>query len=302
MTIRSSGRIGLNDIQNEFGGVEPIYISEYYRGGEYTTANNTNIPTSGQISGGSFYGASKYAPGYRIFYSSGSITLPSTSGNTLYYYVIAGGGGGGGGSSRIGYGYGAGGGGGTAGNSYGSISVIPGDTISVIVGGGGTAGAARDGPYSSGTWGGVGGYSQLSKNGTPITVANGGNGGAVAQYSYPPTSDATPGGSVGSILGASTIIQAGDAGQYGQNGIWWSVGGAGGRGFNLSWNGSAGTFSRGALGSGGIGYYNGYGSVRNAVSGGGYGAGGSGGGAMVNANASYFNGSSGKPGIAMVWW
>ena len=301
MTIRSSGRIGLVDIQNEFGGTEPISISEYYRGGSYTTANNTKVATSGLISGSSFYGASKYAPGHAIFYSSGSLILPTTSGTTLYFYVIGGGGGGGGGSSRITYGYGAGGGGATGGNSYGSVSVIPGDSLYIIVGGGGSAGAARDGPYSGGSWGGTGGYSQLRKNGGIVATAMGGTGGAVAQFAWPPNSGVTPGGSIGAISGGSAI-QAGDAGQYGQNGIWWSVGGYGGRGFVPYWTGSGGAFYRGGYGSGGIGYYNGYGSARNATSASGYGGGGSGGGAMVNANSSVFQGSWGQQGIVMVWW
>lgn len=37
--------ISLGQIQGEFGGDAPIYLSEYYRGGAYTTNNNTNVPT-----------------------------------------------------------------------------------------------------------------------------------------------------------------------------------------------------------------------------------------------------------------
>lgn len=57
MALPSSGPLSLNDIQTEFGGANPISLSEYYRGGAYTTSNNTGVPTSGAISIGNFYGA-----------------------------------------------------------------------------------------------------------------------------------------------------------------------------------------------------------------------------------------------------
>lgn len=56
MALQSSGAISLSDIQNEFGGNNPISLSEYYRGGSYVTDNNTGVPTSGGISIGNFYG------------------------------------------------------------------------------------------------------------------------------------------------------------------------------------------------------------------------------------------------------
>jgi len=49
--------ISLGQIQGEFGGDAPIYLSEYYRGGAYTTNNNTNVPTSGTIALSQFYSA-----------------------------------------------------------------------------------------------------------------------------------------------------------------------------------------------------------------------------------------------------
>lgn len=57
MALQPSGLITLSDIQDEFGGANPIGLSEYYRGGAYTTDNNTNVPTSGAISVSNFYGA-----------------------------------------------------------------------------------------------------------------------------------------------------------------------------------------------------------------------------------------------------
>jgi len=57
MALPASGTITLADIQTEFGGSNPISLSEYYRGGAYVTSNNTNVPTSGTISLSNFYGA-----------------------------------------------------------------------------------------------------------------------------------------------------------------------------------------------------------------------------------------------------
>lgn len=56
MALQASGTIDLTDIQDEFGGTNPIGLSEYYRGGANTTSNNSNVPTSGAISLSDFYG------------------------------------------------------------------------------------------------------------------------------------------------------------------------------------------------------------------------------------------------------
>lgn len=61
MTLQSSGIITLSDIQTEFGGSNPINLSEYYRDGIYVPdiPNNSDIPLSGAISLNDFYGAQK---------------------------------------------------------------------------------------------------------------------------------------------------------------------------------------------------------------------------------------------------
>jgi hypothetical protein len=51
--------LSFSELQTEFGGSNPISISEYYRGGAFVTDNNTDVPTSGVITMGDFYGASK---------------------------------------------------------------------------------------------------------------------------------------------------------------------------------------------------------------------------------------------------
>jgi hypothetical protein len=62
MALPTSGALSLNDIQNEFGGVNPISISEYYAGAGLvpsgTSGINGAVPSSGQISFSIFYGTS----------------------------------------------------------------------------------------------------------------------------------------------------------------------------------------------------------------------------------------------------
>ena len=57
MTLPGSGPLSLTGIQTEFGGANPISLSEYYRDGAYVTPNNTSVPTAGAISTSFFYNA-----------------------------------------------------------------------------------------------------------------------------------------------------------------------------------------------------------------------------------------------------
>src|SRR6056300_737577 len=105
----------LSDIQAEFGGTNPIELTEYYSGGSFVPAGspapNGPIPSSGQISVGQFRGAVNAAyvsatggtittdGDYKIhtFTGPGTFTV-SCAGNpagsdTLDYFVVAGGGG-----------------------------------------------------------------------------------------------------------------------------------------------------------------------------------------------------------------
>lgn len=59
MALPVSGPLSLSQIQGEFGGSNPISLSEYYRGGAFVTNNNTGVPTSGTIRIGNFYGTTK---------------------------------------------------------------------------------------------------------------------------------------------------------------------------------------------------------------------------------------------------
>ena len=57
MAIQASGAVSISDIQSEFGGANPISLSEYYRNGGYVPPGATAIPTSGAIDISDFYGA-----------------------------------------------------------------------------------------------------------------------------------------------------------------------------------------------------------------------------------------------------
>jgi hypothetical protein len=65
MAIPSSGAISLSTIQTEFGGSNPISLSEYYAGGGLvppgTTGTYGAVPSSGTISVRNFYGTSNVA-------------------------------------------------------------------------------------------------------------------------------------------------------------------------------------------------------------------------------------------------
>ena len=58
MALQVSGAISFLDIRNEFGGTNPVNISNYYRGGALVPDidANSNIPSSGTITLNNFYG------------------------------------------------------------------------------------------------------------------------------------------------------------------------------------------------------------------------------------------------------
>lgn len=61
MTLQASGAISLLNISDEFGGIAPDSISEYYRGGANVPdiGENSGIPTAGTIKFTDFYGGVK---------------------------------------------------------------------------------------------------------------------------------------------------------------------------------------------------------------------------------------------------
>lgn len=80
MTLQSSGPISLANVQTEFGGSNPISISEYYGAA-------SGVPSSGTISLSNFYGKSSYTPPSEVkrqFFTndSGNINTWSVSWST----------------------------------------------------------------------------------------------------------------------------------------------------------------------------------------------------------------------------
>lgn len=78
MTLQTSGAIRFDQIQAEFGGSDPISLSEYYAGGTYvpsgTSGTNGAVPSSGAISMSKFYGTSAVI-----------VTIPSATQNVIAY-------------------------------------------------------------------------------------------------------------------------------------------------------------------------------------------------------------------------
>lgn len=64
MPIPGSGQISFADLRNEFGGGNPVYISDYFRGGPRVpnTGTNAGIPTSGIVYLSQYRGASASTP------------------------------------------------------------------------------------------------------------------------------------------------------------------------------------------------------------------------------------------------
>ena len=291
MALQSSGAISLSDIQTEFGGSNPISLSEYIRNGAYVpdAAANASIPTTtSNISFSQFYGATNQvsftissnqqevnlstyltaqgwdgsAPvlvtinsGVYIWSdntSVGGLTIP-TSMNGLVTIV------------NNGYIIGKGGAGGnyTASGNAGGPALVNNATGVTLTnasgayiagggGGGGGGGSAERPAGGGGAGGGAGG------NGDYLGVIYGGAGGAVGQ--------------------------SGSAGQLGKDSIYAGQGGGtgGGGGDGTSWFGGGGSGGGGGgrilTGTGGAGGLNG--QTNGPVNGG---AGGSANSAGTNA-------------------
>lgn len=84
MTLPSSGPLSLSAIQGEFGGSNPIGISEYYAGGGLVPPGTTSpvagaVPTSpNPISIYNFYGTTNFIPHTDPYYTgSGNAVVPS---------------------------------------------------------------------------------------------------------------------------------------------------------------------------------------------------------------------------------
>lgn len=92
MTITTSGSLAMSAIQSEFGGTNPISMSEYYAGGALVPSGvsgvNGAIPSSGQVSMSKYYGASSSGVSLNPNYTTGwtGVILPPT--NTYAYFYL----------------------------------------------------------------------------------------------------------------------------------------------------------------------------------------------------------------------
>jgi len=189
MALQSSGAITLAQIQTEFGGSNPISLSEYYRNGSYVTSNNTNVPTSGTISMNQFYSGVRQTSGSQTFNAGINQTFTIPSHNQMTIVVNGAGGGGEGaytwGNPKEGY-YGGNGSAGSQGATRTLTDTTTytgnvGSTFTINVSSGGAGGAAAGGiPGSnpgSGGDGSNGSASTISFNSSIFMTANGGAGG-----------------------------------------------------------------------------------------------------------------------------
>lgn len=162
MALPSSGPLSMSQIQAEFGGANPISLSEYY-------GVAAGVPASGTISIGDFYGKSNSrsiiatggtisdSGGYRYhtFLAAGTFTVSQTAigtfSNTLQVLVCGGGGPGGL----------VGGGGGNAGaaSSFDHTAAVRGYAVTVGLGAAGTKDGSGIGYNAPPGWGANGGAS-----------------------------------------------------------------------------------------------------------------------------------------------
>lgn len=215
---------------------------------------------------------------------NGTYTIPA--GVTSITVECRGGGGGGGGAKSSSGGDAAGGGGGGGAYSTTTVSVTPGQTITVSIGAGGTQGS------NNGGTGGNGGTSSVTYNSSVVASASGGMGGVGG------TSGAKAGGA-GASTGTGTVRFGGNGGN-GFIGGSFDFGGGGGGGAGTTTNGGPGTTSTGAPvapAPGGSGGTTGGGNGGNGYQGlGGSGAAGSAPGGGGGGAAGY-NGASGSGGL-----
>jgi len=296
MTLPSSpNSISLNQVQTEFGGSNPIGISEYY------SAEGT-LPTSGQISLSNFYGLTKpttLSSGVNVneilassyISDGGTLTIPAdvwvwsddtaqpalkvdvNNATIINYGKIIGRGGNGGGQA-----------GGPAITVTGTGNIIRNMSGAFIAGGGGGGGGRGGGGAGGGN--GVSGYRE-----SPPTSYAAGQGGAIGQNGTNGESGAYSGGSYnGAGLGGGA--GGGGAGAEPRTDGYAGYGASGGGGRVLTVSTSYGQGAFGGVGDGGTGGSNG-----NAGSNGTYGGGGGGwgaaGGNSGGAGGAAISGSSG---------
>lgn len=247
-----------------------------------TQLSQSNWAGGTAIAGGYLYSAGGISQNGQVYTTQGASSFTVPSGVTSLTVKLWGGGGGGGAGGSAA----AGGAGGGAGEATGTISVTPGETLTVYVGGGGSAGTRN----TAGGGGGGGAYSSIYRGTTALAIAAGGGGGGGGRNSAGNTGGAGgAGGGTNGIAGATS--GAGGGGGGGTQ----SAGGAGGTGGTN--DGSAGSSLTGGLGGDGRTS----GTTDGSGASGGLASGGNGGGAIATSRAGgggggagYFGGGGGS--------
>ncbi|MFZ1801714.1 MAG: hypothetical protein WAU03_02250 [Candidatus Saccharimonas aalborgensis] len=247
-----------------------------------TQLSQSNWAGGTAIAGGYLYSAGGISQNGQVYTTQGASSFTVPSGVTSLTVKLWGGGGGGGAGGSAA----AGGTGGGAGEATGTISVTPGETLTVYVGGGGSAGTRN----TAGGGGGGGAYSSIYRGTTALAIAAGGGGGGGGRNSAGNTGGA--GGAGGGTTGvAGSTSGAGGGGGAGTQ----SAGGAGGTGGTNA--GSAGGSLTGGLGGDGRTS----GTTDGSGASGGLASGGNGGGAIATSRAGgggggagYFGGGGGS--------
>lgn len=338
MTLPAAGSsISFSQLQTEFGGTNPISLSEYYRTAtEYGTPVSSDrygkpvaggnwviVPATAAISIGNFFSTTKTAATQITGFASNttqsatSYTTPGSASRVIRVVAMGAGGGGGGGSSRN-FNYwqhGGGGGGGSGELRYSTMTVDPSTVVYCYVGAGGAAGGARDGPYSAGASGGAGGYSGVlntAQNAWHV-LSYGGAGGLVSG-NYTAAAGGT--GGVGTLWvagisgGGPTYTYSAASGKIGASAI--QYGGTGAPGQRIYYPGPTSTKrdvyqTTSALHAAGQGSYNypsaqATGVTAPSVASSDCGGGGGGGGVNVADNGGGMTPGAGGNGYCLICW
>ncbi|MDN5275385.1 MAG: hypothetical protein JWN33_34 [Candidatus Saccharibacteria bacterium] len=250
------------------------------------TASSTNLPApawggAAVATGGYLYQAGGTTFNGQTFTSQGANAYTVPAGVTSLTFKAWGAGGGGGGGAAT-----TGGGGGGGGYVQSTITVTPGETLTIYVGGGGIGGSHNALGTLAGGGGGGGGLTSVYRGSNPLLIASGGGGGGGSREGVAGGAGGAGGGTSG-IAGTGIGTNGGGGG-----GGTASAGGAGGTNSNTAGNsGSAGASLLG--GDGGDGR-----SVQGADGSGAAGGAASGGnGGAPNLNITRAGGGGGGSGL-----
>lgn len=231
MTVPTTN-VKFSDLQTEFGGVNPISLGEYRRGGPYVPSSTAGaygtIPTSNSnLSVGVFRGISAFVAGSTTFTANGTFTVPS--GYTTLTIEVWGGGGTAGSATNLQAG--------EDGTSPGATTVS-GTGLTTMSAGGGGGGSKQDASGGDGAHGAGG----IASGGTTSNV-NGSSGTLTA-------GGTAPSGSVSGGAGGAHGVSTGATGSYPGTDGSAPGGGGGGSDFTQPFKGGGATFRSGSGGSG----------------------------------------------------